>query len=159
MLVYRISKKEYVKDLNGFGAGLFGGRWNPRGLNMVYTSGSISLASLEFLVHNYHILSSSDVALAEIQISDDDSLVKVVDEKELPHDWSEKSYTPLSTQEIGNEFLTSSAYILKVPSAIVPFENNYLLNPMHEAHRETKIRRVIDPFIFDKRLFDHQVSK
>lgn len=153
MLAYRISKREYIRDLDGIGAGIFGARWNPKGMNMLYTSGSISLASLEYLVHNYHLLSRKDVALAEIEINAID-LIDELNEKDLPRDWNENTYTPQSTQQIGALFLNKEKYyVLKVPSAIVPMEFNYLLNPFHDAHSSTVIRRVLDPFEIDDRLF------
>ena len=152
MLVYRISKREYIDDLSGTGAGLFGARWNPKGISMLYTSGSISLASLEYLVHNYHLLSRDDTVLAEIEIHS--GSIKTLKEKDLPQDWNEHSYTPLSTQQIGLQFLTDCKYyILKIPSAIGPLEFNYFINPQHEAHQKTRIKNIIDPFEMDDRLF------
>jgi len=157
MRVFRISKRAYIHDLSDTGAGLFGARWNPKGMNMLYTSGSISLASLEFLAHNYHLLSRKDIVLAEIIIAAKESMM-VLSENDLPRDWNEKSYTPLSTQEIGRNFLLQSdLYILKVPSAIVPFEHNYLFNPMHQEHKSTRIKRLIDPFEIDNRIFGKQL--
>jgi len=153
MLVYRISHKRYVNDLAGTGAGLFGGRWNPIGLNLIYTAGSISLATLEYLVHNLHLISKNEVCLAKIQI-EDKAPIEGLNLKDLPPDWSEKTYTPQSTQQIGERFIqTGKNYILKVPSAIVPDEFNLLLNPTHSWHQKTKIVEIIDPFRFDARLF------
>jgi len=155
MFVYRINKREFIKDLNGTGAGLFGARWNPRGMNMLYTSGSVSLASLEYLVHNYHILSRNNVALAKIEINTDS--INELSKKDLPKDWNENTYTPQSTQQIGASFLSRAEhYILKVPSAIVPMEFNYLLNPLHPEHRSTVVKEIIDPFEIDDRLFSQQ---
>ena len=153
MFVYRIGQSKYIRDLSGVGAGLFGGRWNAKGNNMLYTAGTRSLACLEFLVHNYHILENENVALAKIYIEAEDSMIELF-EDQLPHDWNENSYLPLSTQEVGTNFLLNrKKYVLKVPSAIVPGEFNFLLNSNHELHSYTKIDELIEPFKFDSRLF------
>ncbi len=152
MFVYRISKKEYVNDLSGTGAGLYGGRWNPKGLNMVYASGSIALACLEFLIHNYHILSTTRTCLAKIEIGQPEPLSEIETDR-LPPDWNSKTKTPGSTQEIGRNFiLNGKDYLLKVPSATVPGEFNILLNPYHKSHSQTRIADLIDPFSYDERL-------
>ena len=148
MFVYRISKKAHIKDLNGIGAGLYGGRWNPKGINMVYTSSSVALASLEYLVHNYHLLSTAEICLAKIKIGKTGSLKEV-----QPKGLSMKELN--ATQKVGKEFyLQGENYILKVPSAVVPLEYNLLLNPLHQHHQHTKIVEIIDPFIFDQRLLN-----
>jgi len=51
MVLYRITSKAYVRDLSGTGAFLYGGRWNKKGIRMLYTSGSLSLAALEIVVN------------------------------------------------------------------------------------------------------------
>jgi RES domain-containing protein len=152
MLVYRICKKEFVQDLSGTGAGLHGGRWNPKGLNLVYTAGTIALAYVEFLVHNYHILANLDVCLAMIKISPGRSIQKL-DTKGFPADWAEDVTFKRTSQEIGKNFIKNKQdYVLKVPSAIVPGEHNYLLNPFHLLHAKTKVQHVIVPLKYDKRL-------
>lgn len=155
MLVYRISRKIYANDLSGTGAALYGGRWNPRGISILYTAGSISLSCLEYLVHNYHIMNPKDICLSKIYIPKHD-LIEEVSKKRLPNDWKQKSYEPLSTQQIGLDFFQrNESYILKVPSVVVPDEFNYLLNPLHPAHKKTTIKEQIIPFEIDSRLFNH----
>lgn len=153
MILYRICRRHYAKDLTGTGAGLYGGRWNPPGVNMLYTAGSISLACLEYLVHNFHLMAAEDICLVKVFIKHEKSIheVKQVD---LSADWQETSYLPETTQLIGSSFiLESKSYILKVPSAVVPDEYNYLLNPHHPYHAGTYIQQLIDPFKMDSRLF------
>jgi len=152
MFVYRISKKTHIYDLSGIGAGLYGGRWNPKGINVVYTSSSIALASLEYLVHNYHLLSTTIICLAKIKIGASSLFEYPL--KKLPLGWIQlkKQY---ATQQIGKEFFINGVdYILKVPSAVVPGEFNLLLNPQHEHHVNTKVVEVIDPFVFDQRILN-----
>ncbi|MFY0655032.1 MAG: RES family NAD+ phosphorylase [Cyclobacteriaceae bacterium] len=154
MIVYRISKQAYINDLNGIGAGMYGGRWNPKGINLCYTSGSIALAYLEFYIHNFHLLSTTHVCLAKISIGKPAPLLEYT-EDQLPENWDTKLSAIYGTQEIGKQFvLNSDGYILKVPSAIVPGEYNYLLNPNHGNHKYTVVEQVVDPLSYDPRLID-----
>jgi len=154
MLVFRISKKIYCEDLSGIGAGLYGGRWNPKGMNMVYSSSSIALATLEYLVHNYHILSTAEICLSKIEIAEPASIINH-DVRDLPEGWNLQLSGQIATQNIGKAFGHSQEhYILKVPSAITPGEFNLLLNPMHPHHAKTKVIDIIDPFVFDQRLLN-----
>ena len=154
MIVFRISKKAHIEDLSGIGAGLYGGRWNPKRINLAYTSSSIALASLEYLVHNYHLLSTAEICLAKIKIGNPKP-VQELQAKDLPVDWNLQMKELQATQQIGKEFyLKQNDYILKVPSAVVPQEFNLLLNPLHDHHARTKVVEIIDPFVFDLRLLN-----
>ncbi len=151
MLVYRLCKRQYSRDLSGAGAGLYGGRWNPAGVRLLYTSGSISLACLEYLAHNFHVLAAQDICLVKLRV--DSSIVMELTTRDLPEGWNAKIYTPAAAQQIGVDFVNKSqAYVLNVPSAIVPDEHNYLLNPLHPLHARTTIEGVTDPFVLDSRL-------
>ena len=153
MLVYRIAKKEFVQDLSGTGAALYGGRWNPKGIGMIYTAGNIALAYVEFLVHNYHLLKDIPVCMVSVELPKKVSILEVLPE-ELPENWHDQRSKIGVTQEIGKRFVQhTDAYVLKVPSAVVPGEFNYLLNPLHKEHRHAKIKETVDPFEYDKRLF------
>lgn len=121
---------------------------------MVYTSGSIALASLEYLVHNIHLLSTAEVCLAKIKISKPSPILEY-QMSELPKNWNLQMRNQRDTQQIGRDFyLRGEEYILKVPSAIIPGEFNILLNPNHIHHNRTKIVEVIDPFTFDQRILN-----
>lgn len=153
MLVYRISSTKYANDLSGTGAGLYGGRWNPRGVSLLYTASSISLACLEYMAHNFHVMQTTTMCLSKIEIPDDSS-IQEIPKNELPKDWREKSYEPFTTQQLGLAFSEHAQdYVLKVPSAIVPDEYNYLLNPLHPLHNQSIIKEQIIPFHMDNRLF------
>ena len=154
MIVFRISKKAHIEDLSGIGAGLYGGRWNPKGINLVYTSSSIALATLEYLVHNYHLLSTAEICLAKIKIGTPTPILELKT-KELPLDWNLPLKILQATQQFGKDFyLQRKDYIMKVPSAVVPQEFNLLLNPLHGHHSRTKVVEIIDPFVFDQRLLN-----
>ena len=116
---------------------------------MVYASGSLSLATLELLVHldKATVLASYSTCMVEF----DESLVKFLDVKDLSPDWQE-SPSPHSVQQIGDEWISSAtSLILSVPSAVVPQEKNYLLNPAHKDFRKLKLGK-IEPLNFDSRL-------
>lgn len=127
------------------GAMLFGGRWNTKGTRMLYTSESLSLAVLEAIAN----LSSSKLKqLFCVEIDFPDSL-KVAHLKKLPKDWQAYPYTK-HTPEAGTKFINKGGLCLKVPSAIVPTEHNYLLNPMHDEFYKIKVRDA-RPFLLDQR--------
>jgi RES domain-containing protein len=69
----------------------------------------------------------------------------------LPENWDAKPPI-LETQLTGDDFVISnSAAVLKVPSAIVPPEFNYLINPNHpNANKITVLSKT--PLTFDQRL-------
>jgi RES domain-containing protein len=153
MLVYRLCRTVYAKDLSGTGAALYGGRWNPKGLPLVYTAGSISLAYLEYLVHNIHLLTKNEICLTILNIQNPS--IKEIQVNHLEADWRAQNYTPLSNQRSGKDFIASGEHhVLKVPSALVPNEFNYLLNPTHTNHRLMTIEDQISPFTLDERFFN-----
>lgn len=151
MLVYRLCSRAYARDLSGTGASLYGGRWNPAGVRLLYTAGSISLACLGYLAHNFHVLASQRICLVKLRI--DGSSIQTLSVNHLPAGWNEKTFTPAIAQKTGTAFVRNAKhYVLKVPSAIVPDEYNYLLNPLHPLHARTVIETVTDPFVLDSRL-------
>lgn len=152
MQVYRISKTTYADDLSGYGASLYGGRWNPKGFPVLYTAGSISLAILEYLAHNMHVFQSYSLSLCTIEIPDSSS-IKVLSPSVLPNDWTRTLEPFTETQKIGAQFLFHKKYhLIKVPSVLAPHEYNYLINPAHPLHKGLKIVDLITPFRIDQRL-------
>ncbi len=141
MIVYRISKASYAKDLSGNGARLYGGRWNSEGNFALYTAENRSLALVETLVHTpIRFLKSADYLLIEIEIeiNTSDSIQKL-ELKDVPHQWD--AYIPApSTRGIGDAFLKNKQHLLlRVPSVLMPEEYNYVINPLHPAMKDVKI--------------------
>jgi RES domain-containing protein len=149
MVLYRIAKCSYAKDLSGEGARLYGGRWNSEGNRATYLASSRSLAVLEVLVHLPPLMIPDDFCLVEIEVPDNRITEIAMDQ--LPPNWQDIS-PPLALKKIGDEFLKKQEHLLlKVPSSIVPAEFNYLVNPAHPGMKKVKVLRM-QPFSFDERL-------
>ena len=150
MKVYRIARKKRIADLSGIGAKITGGRWNPKGLPVIYTASNSSLAILEKLVHVDYDLLPDDLYFAEIEIEENHSqkLISIID---LPKNWHEYP-NPDSLKKIGQSWLIENNYlVLKVPSAINSGDFNYLINPNHAEFSKVKVIRTF-PFYIDTRL-------
>ena len=128
---YRIAKSKYLKTaFDGEGAKLHGGRWNSIGTRMVYTSSSLSLATLELLVHTEDLETIYGLYRV-IPIEFENALVQEVEVKSLPHGWNAPE-TTADPQIIGDEWIGSrSSALLRVPSAVTTRESNYFINPAH----------------------------
>ena len=149
MIVYRLTSGQYTRDLSGTGAKLYGGRWNSPGLPALYTTEHISLAVLEVLVHIKAYRRPLDYHLISIDVPDPAETI-TIDQHKLKKNWKDDiAYG----QFIGDEFLRAAqSLILKVPSAIIPEEYNFMINPAHPGAGKIKIKES-KIFIFDKRLY------
>ena len=147
--VWRLCKRAHAA-FDGEGARLAGGRWNRRGTRMVYTSGSLSLAALEILVHCEIALLPADLVAIPADIPASVHVERLDDER-LPSGWS-RMPPPEALAELGSDWISSArTAVLSVPSAVVARERNYLLNPAHSDFG--KIRRGSpEPFSLDPRL-------
>lgn len=151
MIVFRLSKGQFKDDLSGKGAERVGGRWNSAGVPMVYTAVSRALCTVEVAVHLPLLLLPSDYWLVSIEIPDDLNFA-FLEEAELPPEWKSFPYAD-TTKNIGDTFITENkSAVLKVPSAVVQDEYNFLLNPRHFEFHRIKIVDT-EPFEFDQRLF------
>lgn len=126
---WRMVKEKHVATaFSAEGAVKTGGRWNSRGVAVVYASATRSLAALETLVHlNPQVMFNYRI----IRVEFDESLVERLTRAALPSDWKMEP-PPLSTRQLGDNWARSSlSAILAVPSVIIPDEMNYVLNPAH----------------------------
>jgi RES domain-containing protein len=147
--VYRLCRAAF-KTLDGEGARLYGGRWNSPGRSVVYTSTSLALAALEYLVHVEADTAPADLTALVIDVPDD-FLREEIAASVLPTEWAHTVVTP-ETQALGDAWAEAArSAILMVPSAPVPEEWNVLINVQHpEARRCTIVRE--RPFVYDPRL-------
>lgn len=138
MIIYRLVLSAFKDDLSGFGASLYGGRWNSKGIHALYAAEHISLCMLELLVNmertshafaqTYHLL--------ELEVPDD--LVATISVPELKKNWSnDVQYT----QFIGDSFLGEKQFLgLKIPSSVIQEESNFILNPAHPEFKKLKLK-------------------
>ncbi len=150
MRCYRICDRRFAADLSGAGARRFGGRWNPKGVALLYTANSSALAAMEMLVGIDWDL-APELALVEIELPDEP--IERIAPQGLPHDWS--SPTCLELRSIGAAWVAGQAgLVLQVPSAALPTAPdafNFLVNPSHPDF--SRVRMLNDhPFFFDPRL-------
>lgn len=151
MRVYRLARQKYVDDLSGTGAALFGYRWNSKGVKMVYTAQSRALAMAEVAVHLSLISLPEDYMMITLELPDELTIAEL-DLGLLDFGWNNFPHSP-KTQEMGDSFVRKAeSCALKVPSAVVKGDFNYLLNPQHPEMKFAKIIEV-EPFPFDRRLF------
>jgi RES domain-containing protein len=147
---WRITKRKHARNaFTGEGASEFGGRWNNPGTAVVYTAQSQSLAALEMLVY----LDSSELLekYLLLGVDFDQSLIRSIEHSALPKNWRSDP-APASLRSIGDDWiLAGTSVVLRVPSALVPEENNYLLNPGHHDFARVRVGKPV-AFRFDPRL-------
>lgn len=152
MRVFRLSRKKYADDLSGVGAAKFGNRWNSKGIEMLYTAESRALAMAEVIVHLSLASLPDDFMMIELDVPDAIE-IEILEPKRLEINWN--TNPPRSnTHILGDDFIHSRKLcVLKVPSAVVKGDFNYLLNPNHEDLKRIKIIEITD-FPFDERIFN-----
>lgn len=136
---------------SGEGARRFGGRWNHPGLAAVYAAATISLAALEYLAGADVDLVPPALVVIPVEWGPEVPLT-VLDAEELPRGWRAFPH-PAATRDIGAEWLRGrTAPVLSVPSALVPEERIFVLNPSHARFTELAVGPS-RPFAFDPRLW------
>ena len=149
MKVWRICKRAHAA-FDGEGARKAGGRWNPRGVAVVYASETLSLAALELLVHADSALLPEDLVAIEADVPET-VRVRRIEPVKLPRGWR-RHPSPEALAGIGSDWAKSlETAVLSVPSALVPREANFLLNPAHADFKKIRIGRP-ESFELDARL-------
>jgi RES domain-containing protein len=147
---WRIVKRKLAREaFSGEGARLYGGRWNSAGVSVVYTAQSQSLAALELLVH----LENADLLheYVAIEARFEAAIVTRITKADLPKDWRANP-PPESARSIGDAWVAEEpSPVLELPSAIIPSESIFLLNPQHPAFSQVEIGEAAR-FEFDLRL-------
>ncbi|HEX8612193.1 MAG TPA: RES family NAD+ phosphorylase [Telluria sp.] len=154
-IVWRIAKhtpRYHATELSGGGAKSTGGRWNSKGMPVVYAATSIALATLETLTRLEDNTTMRNAFLVKIMIPG--AVWKkrdIIAAADLPPTWLAEP-PGATTIDIGNSWLRSaSAPVLLVPSVIVPEEYNVLINPAHRACVHITAE-VVRQYIYDPRL-------
>lgn len=150
MTVWRLCRKKYAA-FDGEGSRLAGGRWNRRGTAVVYTSATLSLAVLEYFVNLPSAAAPPDLVAIAAELPKDLSMSSL-DLKDLPRGWR-KYPAPEALADLGNRWVSEGkTAVLSVPSAVVPQERNYLLNPAHARFREITLGKP-QPLSLDPRMW------
>lgn len=156
MILYRIAREKYARDLTGYGGQLSAARWHDH-MPVIYTSLNSSTCILEKLVHLMPEEIHHDLAMIALEVPDVISSEKL-EAKQLPADWKNYPGPPL-LQRIGNAWLLArSAALLYVPCAVDPLALNVLLNPLHPDTSRISIKEVV-PFRYDERLLAFKTSR
>ncbi|MDR6967091.1 RES domain-containing protein [Flavobacterium arsenatis] len=138
MIVYRVANVKY-KDttLTGIGAEKVGGRWNEVGTRAVYCSENISLALLEYYIHSENTANlPKKILVAKIEFPDDFMISTL---EKLPERWNQYPYSSKTTSIFSSLAKNNDFFALKVPSTIVPLENNFILNPLFKEFGKVEI--------------------
>jgi RES domain-containing protein len=145
---WRIVKEAHAPTaFSGEGARLYGGRWNSSGRAVVYCSEHAATAALEILVHLRPIPPS--LRFVSFRLTIPDKLIESAGD--LAPGWRLSPPGAVS-MEIGDLWIREQrSPVLAVPSAIVPDETNFLLNPAHRHFRQIRIGPP-QRFAFDPRL-------
>jgi len=168
MQLFRITTEKWARDLSGHGGLYVSGRWHHKGIPVLYTAATRALSVLEKVVHVEAASTPDQFVILTLELPQDFSCEEVLIQN-LPNDWGKLSHNIANTSrfpaslvqseatttllaDMGTAWLKAkSSLALKVPSAILPKENNVLLNPAHKQAKDIKIVSV-DPFEFDPRL-------
>ena len=149
MEVFRIVKEAFAKELTASSAA---NRWNKADQFVVYAGNSRSLSTLELFVHRNNIAPAFAYRMLIISIADEESLITQIKQTDLPENWrSINAYTAL--QQIGSDWYKSKkSLVLKVPSAVISQEYNYLINTKHPDFLEKAILVRTENYFGDERL-------
>ena len=149
MLVYRLYKSAYITEpLSAEGARRAGGRWNPKGYPILYTSATPELALLETVAHLNPLYLPSFYLLV-LDIPDPHHLVRLAD---LPPNWQDEQQNEVLQAYLWDWLNQPDTLCVSVPSAIVDRSRNYLLHTLHPSFKDAvKIVENV-PFPVDGRL-------
>ena len=148
--VWRLCAAQFASTaFSGEGAREFGGRWSPPGLPVVYCAESRALAVLEILAQAEDRRRLAILPWVLISAEIPDALVEKP--SRYPPSWRDYPHSG-EIQGFGAEWAKAQrAPVLRVPSAVVPGEFNYLLNPQHPDFKKIRLGAP-ERFSFDGRL-------
>lgn len=149
MEIYRITLKKWSGSLKGSSNPA---RWNSKGVEVIYSAWTRSLACLENIVHKNSIELKENFIIMVIYLPDSIKQ-ETISKSVLPATWYHADAIGYNIcQEIGDNWVSENkSAILKVPSSIINNEFNFVINPNHP---DFKLIRLIEeePFLFDFRI-------
>jgi RES domain-containing protein len=148
-----VHERNAATAFSGEGSRKRAGRWNSRGCRAVYCAESLALATLELLVHGVPYGSLKHFISISVLIPE--KLITEIKANTLPSDWR-MDPPPSLLQAIGDKWLEEKQHaVLKVPSAVIPVEFNYVINPDHPDFSKIRVGSV-EQHTFDVRLSNIQ---
>jgi RES domain-containing protein len=151
MIIWRICRERYASEASsGEGARRFGGRWNSRGVPMVYASTSLALAAIELFVHLEPDQMPKDLVSIASELPEGEPGLRW-ETSVLPANWRSDELGPM--REMGDLWIRGQQSLaVLVPSVPIQPEWNVLVNPLHPRIREVE-NESTQPFVFDARMF------
>ena len=151
MKIWRICRERYASEaFSGEGARRFGGRWNSRGVPMVYASASLALAAIELFVHLEPGQMPKDLVSIASELPEGEPNLRW-ETSALPANWWSDELGPM--REMGDNWIRGQQSLaVLVPSLPIRPEWNVLVNPLHPRIREIR-HESTQPFVFDARMF------
>jgi RES domain-containing protein len=149
--IWRISN---FSDLSGVGGLRADGRWHERGRHAVYAADHPASALLEVMVHlevDFEDLPAS-YQLLGIDVPDNLAVatVSLTDIEGISRDWADD---PRVTRGLLRPWFNEArTAMVSVPSVIVPFAQNYLINPRHKDAARIRVAHLAR-YPHDLRLF------
>jgi len=157
MRLHRIGLQHFnstaAKAFSGLGGVYGAGRWHHAGKPIIYTASSLSLATLEILVHINRSLKLEPYVSWIIDVPD--SLIAI------PRPLPENGASDIeATRTFGDAWLAQGADLaIRVPSVIVKVEDIVLLHPLHAKFKRSWVVSGPHPVIFDPRHIDPSTIK
>lgn len=149
MVIVRIALKKYATTL--FAPGV-PGRWNSEGKKVIYAASSVSVAVMENMIYRKGYGFNKDYAIMLIGLPDNLPVTTYTPET-LPKGWNDPHDYSIS-QPIGDSWYDEmKTPVLKVPSAVVPQEFNYVLHYLHPDFSKIKLLEVTE-YVPDPRIDD-----
>ncbi|MBV1775329.1 RES domain-containing protein [Burkholderiaceae bacterium DAT-1] len=152
---YRIASARYCHDLSGKGAEMLGGRFNPVGTPAVYAASSISLATLELLVHASQLYPLAHRVMVLEVPEACRAAIQSVPAGELPYGWNSLGDTHAAQSFAMHALFGANQLGMLVPSVVTPEEQNLVLNPAHREMQRLTLRE-LRPLDLDARLIKRE---
>lgn len=147
MIVYRISSNRFADKLQASG---IASRWNLDKQFVLYTSESRALACLENVVHR-SVSTLQGLFKTQVILIPDSIKIELIKEKDLQPGWNRNERTSVCKNLGSAWYLSRKTVSLRVPSSLVPKENNYIISTLHPEYSQVKLLDV-EEFYFDPRI-------
>ena len=148
MELFRISEEKYAAKLTASG---IAGRWNDDNEFVIYTASSRALGTLEKVIRFNSINPKVLYKVMVLFVPDEPEYITEIKINNLSLNWREIAAYP-ELKAIGSAwYANKKSLLLKVPSAVITKEYNYLINTQHLDFKNIKIAAIEDYF-FDERI-------